>query len=584
MAMNESARRWVGEVARMCRPTDVVWCDGSEAERERLLEAAIRAGDLIPLNQRELPGCSLHRSAVNDVARTEHLTFICSRKKTDAGPTNNWMAPAEAYDRLSKIFARSMEGRTMYVIPFLMGPPGSRFSKVGIQVTDSVYVVLNMRMMTRMGTVALEHLGGSDTFTRGLHSKADLEVERRSICHFPEDNTIWSVGSGYGGNALLSKKCMALRIASHMGRREGWLAEHMLIVGVESPDGETTYICGAFPSACGKTNLAMLIPPPSMKGWRVYTLGDDIAWLRVGPDGRLWAVNPEAGFFGVVPGTSSKTNPNAMATIRKNTLYTNVALKPDGTVWWEGHDDPPPRSALDWRGRPWAPASGEPAAHPNSRFTSPASACPSISPEWENPEGVPISAILFGARRQTLVPLVYQALGWQHGTFLGATLSSETTAATTGAVGVVRRDPMAMLPFCGYNMADYWGHWLAMEKRVAKPPRIFRVNWFRRDEKGRFLWPGFGENLRVLKWVIERCKGGGEAEETPIGYVPTRSAIDRKGLNVSADALKELLRVDREGWRANLRSQAEFFEKFGDRLPAGIREEYEALARRLKAK
>jgi phosphoenolpyruvate carboxykinase (GTP) len=568
----------------MCRPTDVVWCDGSEAERERLLEAAIRAGDLIPLNQRELPGCYLHRSAVNDVARTEHLTFICSRKKTDAGPTNNWMAPAEAYDRLSKIFARSMEGRTMYVIPFLMGPPGSRFSKVGIQVTDSVYVVLNMRMMTRMGTVALEHLGGSDTFTRGLHSKADLDVERRSICHFPEDNTIWSVGSGYGGNALLSKKCMALRIASHMGRREGWLAEHMLIVGVESPDGETTYICGAFPSACGKTNLAMLIPPPSMKGWRVYTLGDDIAWLRVGPDGRLWAVNPEAGFFGVVPGTSSKTNPNAMATIRKNTLYTNVALKPDGTVWWEGHDDPPPRSALDWRGRPWTPASGEPAAHPNSRFTSPASACPSISPEWETPEGVPISAILFGARRQTLVPLVYQAFGWQHGTFLGATLSSETTAATTGAVGVVRRDPMAMLPFCGYNMADYWGHWLAMGKRVSKPPRIFRVNWFRRDERGRFLWPGFGENLRILKWVIERCKGGGEAEETPIGYVPTRSAIDRKGLNVSADALKELLRVDREGWRANLRSQAEFFEKFGDRLPAGIREEYEALARRLKAK
>jgi phosphoenolpyruvate carboxykinase (GTP) len=584
MTMNESARRWVNEVARMCRPTDVVWCDGSEAERERLLEAAIRAGDLIPLNQRELPGCHLHRSAVNDVARTEHLTFICSRKKTDAGPTNNWMAPAEAYDRLSKIFARSMEGRTMYVIPFLMGPPGSPFSKVGIQVTDSVYVVLNMRMMTRMGTVALEHLGGSDTFTRGLHSKADLDVERRSICHFPEDNTIWSVGSGYGGNALLSKKCMALRIASHMGRREGWLAEHMLIVGVESPDGETTYICGAFPSACGKTNLAMLIPPPSMKGWRVYTLGDDIAWLRVGPDGRLWAVNPEAGFFGVVPGTSSKTNPNAMATIRKNTLYTNVALKPDGTVWWEGHDDPPPRSALDWRGRPWAPASGEPAAHPNSRFTSPARACPSISPEWETPEGVPISAILFGARRQTLVPLVYQAFGWQHGTFLGATLSSETTAATTGAVGVVRRDPMAMLPFCGYNMADYWGHWLAMEKRVPKPPRIFRVNWFRRDERGTFLWPGFGENLRILKWVIERCKGGGEAEETPIGYVPTRSAIDRKGLNVSADALKELLRVDREGWRANLRSQAEFFEKFGDRLPAGMREEYEALARRLKSK
>ena len=584
MAINESARRWVSDVARTCRPAEVVWCDGSEAERERLLEAAVRVGDLIPLNQRELRSCYLHRSAMNDVARTEHLTFICSREKGDAGPTNNWMAPVEAYDRLTKIFAGSMEGRTMYVMPFLMGPPGSPFSKVGIQVTDSVYVVLNMRMMTRMGTVALEQLGGSDSFTRGLHAKADLNVDRRFICHFPEDNTIWSVGSGYGGNALLSKKCMALRIASHMGRREGWLAEHMLIVGVESPDGEITYICGAFPSACGKTNLAMLIPPASLKGWRVHTVGDDIAWLRVGPDGRLWAVNPEAGFFGVVPGTSGKTNPNAMATIRKNTLYTNVALKPDGTVWWEGHDDPPPPHARDWRGRPWTPASGEPAAHPNSRFTAPASACPSISPEWQNPKGVPISAILFGARRQTLVPLVYQAFSWQHGTFLGATLSSETTAATTGAVGVVRRDPMAMLPFCGYNMAEYWGHWLSMEKRASKPPKIFRVNWFRRDERGTFLWPGYGENLRILKWVIERCKGGGEAEKTPIGYVPTKSALDRKGLTVSADALKELLRVDREGWRANLRSQAEFFEKFGDRLPAGIREEYEALARRLKAK
>ncbi|HEU5393620.1 MAG TPA: phosphoenolpyruvate carboxykinase (GTP), partial [Candidatus Methylomirabilis sp.] len=431
MAMNASVRAWVAEVAEMCRPAEVVWCDGSEDERNRLLEAAVRAGDLIPLNQRELPECYLHRSAVNDVARTEHLTFICSREKDDAGPTNNWMAPAEAYDRLSKLFAGAMAGRTMYVIPFLLGPPGSPFSKVGLQVTDSVYVVLNMRMMTRMGAIALEHLGDSDDFTRGVHAKADLSVDRRFICHFPEDNTIWSVGSGYGGNALLSKKCMALRIASHLGRREGWLAEHMLIIGVESPDGEVTYIGGAFPSACGKTNLAMLIPPAGLKGWRVHTLGDDIAWLRVGPDGRLWAVNPEAGFFGVVPGTSSKTNPNAMATTRRNTLYTNVALRPDGTVWWEGHDDPAPPNALDWRGRPWTPGKGEPAAHPNSRFTAPASGCPSISPEWENPRGVPISAILFGARRQTLVPLVFQAFSWQHGTFLGATLSSETTAATT---------------------------------------------------------------------------------------------------------------------------------------------------------
>jgi phosphoenolpyruvate carboxykinase (GTP) len=584
MAMNPSVRAWVREVVEMCRPADVVWCDGSEDERDRLLKAAVRVGDLLPLNQRELPECYLHRSAVNDVARTEHLTFICSREKDDAGPTNNWMAPAEAYDRLSKLLAGAMAGRTMYIIPFLLGPPGSPFSKVGVQVTDSLYVVLNMRMMTRMGAIALEHLGESDDFTRGVHAKADLSVDRRFICHFPEDNTIWSVGSGYGGNALLSKKCMALRIASHIGRREGWLAEHMLIIGVESPDGEVTYLCGAFPSACGKTNLAMLVPPASMKGWRVHTLGDDIAWLRVGPDGRLWAVNPEAGFFGVVPGTSSKTNANAMATIRRNTLYTNVALRPDGTVWWEGHDDPPPPNALDWRGRPWTPGKGEPAAHPNSRFTAPASGCPSISPEWGNPKGVPISAILFGARRQTLVPLVFQAFSWQHGTFLGATLSSETTAATTGAVGVVRRDPMAMLPFCGYNMADYWGHWLSMEKRASSLPQVFRVNWFRRDERGRFLWPGYGENLRVLKWVIERCGGGGRAEETPIGYVPEQSALWGKGLDVSADALKELLRVDRDAWRANLRSQAEFFERFGDRLPAGLREEHDALARRLKAR
>jgi len=582
--MNDAVRHWVNEVARMCRPDDVVWCDGSESERERLIEVAVRAGDLIPLNQQRLPGCYLHRSAPNDVARTEHLTYICSREKAAAGPTNNWMVPAEAYDRLSVIFARSMEGRTMYVIPFLMGPPGSRFSKVGIQVTDSVYVVLNMKMMTRMGTNALEHLGESDDFTRGLHAKANLSIDRRFICHFPEDNTIWSVGSGYGGNALLSKKCMALRIASGVGRREGWLAEHMLIAGIETPDGEVIYIAGALPSACGKTNLAMLVPPASMKGWRVYTVGEDIAWLRVGDDGRLWAINPEAGFFGVVPGTSSKTNPAAMATIRRNTIFTNVALRPDGTVWWEGHDDPPPPQALDWRGRRWTSTSGEPAAHPNSRFTVSAAQCPSISPEWQNPEGVPISAILFGGRRQTLIPLVYESFDWQHGTFLGATLASETTAAATGAVGVVRRDPMAMLPFCGYNMADYWAHWLATGKRLSRPPKVFRVNWFRRDESGRFLWPGFGENLRVLQWVIERCKGVGKADETPIGFLPTRSAINREGLDVSDDALAELLAVDREGWRVTLRGQAEFFAKFEDRLPPGIRAEHDGLARRLRSR
>jgi phosphoenolpyruvate carboxykinase (GTP) len=584
MATNEAVSRWVDEVGGMCRPDAVVWCDGSDAERERLVETAVRVGDLEPLNPRTLPGCYLHRSAANDVARTEHLTFICSRDEGDAGPTNNWMAPAEAYDRLSRIFAGSMAGRTMYVIPFLMGPPGSPFTKVGVQVTDSVYVVLSMRVMTRMGTVALDHLGASGDFTRGLHGKADLDVERRFICHFPEDGTIWSVGSGYGGNALLSKKCMALRIASQLGRREGWLAEHMLIVGVESPDGRVTYIGAAFPSACGKTNLAMLVPPGSMPGWKIHTVGEDIAWLRLGADGRLWAVNPEAGFFGVVPGTSSKTNPAAMEMIRRNTIYTNVARRPDGTVWWEGHDDTPPPEALDWRGRPWHPGLGEPAAHPNSRFTVPASQCPSISPEWERPEGVPLSAILFGGRRQKLVPLVYEAFDWPHGTFLGATLSSETTAAATGAVGVVRRDPMAMLPFCGYNMADYWANWFSVGRRLTRPPRIFRVNWFRRDAAGRFLWPGFGENLRVLQWVIERCQGGGEAVETPIGNLPTAKALNRRGLDLSDEALAELLAVDRDGWRANLRGQEDFFARFGDRLPAEMREQQEAFARRLRSK
>ncbi len=584
MPLNHAVDRWVNEVAQMCRPDAVVWCDGSEAERDRLLAHAVRTGELMPLNQHALPGCHLHRSAPNDVARTENLTFICSPEQPDAGPTNNWMAPAEAYERLGRIFAGSMEGRTLYVIPFLMGPPGSPFSKVGVQVTDSVYVVLNMQIMTRMGTVALEHLGASGDFTRGLHGKADLDPDRRFICHFPEDNTIWSVGSGYGGNALLAKKCMALRIASVMGRREGWLAEHMLIVGVESPDGDVTYVCGAFPSACGKTNLAMLVPPASMKGWRVFTVGDDIAWLRVGADGRLWAVNPEAGFFGVVPGTSSKTNPNAVATIRRNTIYTNVALRPDGTVWWEGHDEPPPAHAVDWRGRPWTAAGSEPAAHPNARFTVPATECPSLSPRWQDPEGVPISAILFGARRQKLVPLVFEAFSWQHGTFLGATLASETTAAATGAVGVVRRDPMAMLPFCGYNVADYWAHWLSMERRATRLPKVFRVNWFRRGHDGRFLWPGFGENLRVLEWIIERCQGAGKARETAIGYVPTPAGLDRAGLDLSASVLGDLLDVDLDGWQTNVRSQAEYLQKFGDHVPAGIREEHEALSRRLKGR
>jgi phosphoenolpyruvate carboxykinase (GTP) len=569
-------------MAAMCQPDNVYWCDGSEEEKENLTSVALKSGDLIALNQEKLPGCYLHRSALNDVARTENLTYVCTEQREEAGPNNNWMAPAESYDKLAKIFSGAMRGRTLYVIPFLMGPASSSFSKVGIQITDSVYVVLNMRLMTRMGQIALDHLGDSDDFTRCLHSKADLDMERRFICHYPQDNTIWSVGSGYGGNALLAKKCLALRIASKLGQKEGWLAEHMLIVGVENPEGETHYICGAFPSACGKTNLAMLVPPASMKGWKIHTIGDDISWLRVGSDGRLWAINPEAGFFGVAPGTGSKTNPNAMATVQHDTIFTNVALRPDGTVWWEGHDDPAPSSADDWRGKPWIPNSGHPAAHPNSRFTTSIKQCPTYSSEWEKPQGVPISAILFGARRNKLVPLVYQSFNWQHGTFLGATLASETTAAATGTVGVVRRDPMAMLPFCGYNMGDYWAHWLSMAQRATHPPKIFRVNWFQRNEQGKFIWPGFGENLRVLRWVVERCKGGGEAEETPIGYVPKLSALNGGDLKVSKSDLNQLVAIDREGWKSNLRSQGEYFDNFGDHLPAGIKEEHRALANRLK--
>jgi len=579
---NPHIQKWVRDMAAMCQPNDVYWCDGSEQEKENLTSVALKSGDLVALNHEKLPGCYLHRSALNDVARTENLTFICTKQQEEAGPNNNWMAPSESYDRLAKIFSGAMRGRTLYVIPFLMGPASSPFSKVGVQITDSVYVVLNMRLMTRMGQIALDHLGDSDDFTRCLHSKADLDIERRFICHYPQDNTIWSVGSGYGGNALLAKKCLALRIASKLGQKEGWLAEHMLIVGVENPEGEIHYICGAFPSACGKTNLAMLVPPPSMKGWKIHTIGDDISWLRVGSDGRLWAINPEAGFFGVAPGTGSKTNPNAMATVQHDTIFTNVALRSDGTVWWEGHDDPTPPSAEDWRGKPWTPSSGHPAAHPNSRFTVSIKQCPSYSSEWGEPQGVPISAILFGARRNKLVPLAYQSFNWQHGTFLGATLASETTAAATGAVGVVRRDPMAMLPFCGYNMGDYWAHWLSMAQRATQPPKIFRVNWFQRNDQGKFIWPGFGENLRVIRWVIERCKGGGEAEETPIGYVPKISALNGGDLKVSKSDLNQLVAIDREGWKSNLKSQGEYFDNFGDHLPAGIKEEHKALANRLK--
>ena len=575
---NKAIQAWVKEIETLCTPDAVVWCDGSEAERARLAQECVKTGELLELNQAKLPGCYLHRSAPNDVARTEHLTFVCTPEKLDAGPNNNWMAPADARTKLESLYKGCMKGRTLYVVPFLMGPPGSRFSKVGVEITDSKYVVLNMRIMTRVGKPALDQLGNSDDFTRCLHSTGDLSIDRRFICHFPQDNTVWSIGSGYGGNALLGKKCLALRLASYLGNKEGWLAEHMLILGIQNPQGETKYITGAFPSACGKTNLAMLQPPASMPGWKAFTVGDDIAWLRPGEDGRLYAVNPEAGFFGVVPGTSKKTNANAMEMIQRNTIYTNVALRPDGTVWWEGHDDPAPEHALDWQGRPWTKASAEKAAHPNSRFTVPAAQCACISPEFENPNGVPISAMLFGARRQRVVPLVFQSRDWQHGVFLGATLSSETTAAATGKVGVLRRDPMAMLPFCGYNFGDYWAHWLDVGKKLKHPPAIFRTNWFRTNDAGKFLWPGFGDNLRVLKWVLERAEGKGASKETPIGAIPAKGAIDLQGTDVSPEAIDKLLAVDAADWSEAVHSQDEFFASFNERLPAGIRDEHTRLA------
>jgi len=573
--------RWVQQISALTEPARVVICDGSAAQRQALIAECLQTGELIALNQEKLPGCYLHRSAPDDVARTEHLTFICTKSPENAGPTNNWLSPADARARLTPLLQGAMAGRTMYVVPFLMGPPGSPFAKVGVQVTDSRYVALSMGIMTRVGQPALDHLGDGHDFTRCLHSLGDRRPDHRFIMHFPEENTVWSVGSGYGGNALLGKKCLALRIASWIARDEGWLAEHMLIIGVENPQGEVRHIAAAFPSACGKTNLAMLQPPAAMAGWKVWTVGDDIAWLRPGRDGRLWAVNPEAGFFGVVPGTSPATNANAWEMIQRDTIYTNVALRPDGTPWWEGHQDPPPADALDWQGRPWTPASPEPAAHPNSRFTTPATNCASLSPSFADPVGVPIDAILFGARRRQRVPLVYQARDWTHGTFLGATLSSETTAAASGAVGRVRRDPMAMLPFCGYNMGDYFGHWLDVGARLTRPPQIFRVNWFRTDAEGRFLWPGFGDNLRVLQWVLARCAGNGGAREAAIGWLPTPEAINRDGLDLSDETLAQLLSVDPEEWLEALAGQMSFLSSLGDRVPDALRAEHERLAHRL---
>ncbi|HOA30305.1 MAG TPA: phosphoenolpyruvate carboxykinase (GTP) [Clostridia bacterium] len=582
MYNNKYVNEWVEQMAQLTQPDEIVWIDGSEEEKDRLTKQALSTGELVELNQETYPGCYYHRTAENDVARVEHLTFICTSKKENAGPTNNWMEKSYAYARLGNLFNGSMKGRTMYVIPYLMGPPGSEFSKVGIEITDSIYVVLNMRIMTRIGKIAMDFLGDSNDFVKGLHSKGELDPEKRFICHFPEDNAIWSIGSGYGGNVLLGKKCFALRIASALGRREGWMAEHMLILGIEDPNGKVEYIAAAFPSACGKTNLAMLIPPEKYKkaGYKAWTVGDDIAWLRIGKDGRLWAINPEAGFFGVAPGTSMKSNPNALLTTKKNTIFTNVALTENKEVWWEGMGVPAPEKALDWRGNPWTPDMDTKAAHPNSRFTAPAKQCPCISDKFEDPNGVPISAIVFGGRRAKLAPLVYQSFDWEHGVYVGATMASETTAAATGKVGVVRRDPMAMLPFCGYNMGEYFQHWIEMGRKIPNPPKIFNVNWFRLDDEGKFIWPGFGDNLRVLLWILDRCNDKADAVKTPIGYLPNPGDIDLEGTDVDLDTLKSILDVNKEDWIEELKSQEEHLGKF-DKLPVEVRNQFEAQKERI---
>lgn len=580
MTSNKKVLDWVEEMKALTEPDNIVWVDGSKEQLDELTKQAVASGTLITLNQDKLPGCYLHRTAQNDVARVEDRTFICSNTKEEAGPTNNWMEPSEMYAKMSNLFAGSMKGRTMYVIPFIMGPAKSPFSKVGVELSDSIYVVLNMNIMTRMGQVALDEIGETGDFTKCLHCTADVNPEERYIVHFPQDNTIWSINSAYGGNVLLGKKCFALRIASYLGKNEGWMAEHMLILGLENPQGEVKYIAAAFPSACGKTNLAMLIPPKELEGYKVWTVGDDIAWLRPGPDGRLWAINPEAGFFGVAPGTSSKTNYNALATTMSNTIFTNVALKDDGTVWWEGHDEAAPAHVIDWLGKDWTPESGTAAAHANSRFTAPAIQCPCISSEFANPQGVPISAIVFGGRRAKTAPLVYESFDWNHGVFVGATMASETTAAAIGQVGVVRRDPMAMIPFCGYDMGDYFGHWLEMGKKIPNPPKVFNVNWFRTNENGKFIWPGFGDNMRVLNWIIDRCDGKVEANETAIGYLPNKADLDLNGLAISDEVLSELLKVDKDVWMEDVAGQKEFFAKFS-KLPKEIEAQLASLESRL---
>ncbi|MBE7020861.1 MAG: phosphoenolpyruvate carboxykinase (GTP) [Ruminococcaceae bacterium] len=590
MTKNQAVLNWLEEMKALCNPEKIVWITGEEAQLEALREEACATGEMIKLNQEKLPGCYYHRTAENDVARVEDRTFICTPTKEEAGPINNWMEPSEMYAKLNKLYKDSMVGRTMYVIPYSMGPVGSPFSKIGVELTDSIYVVLNMVIMTRVGDKVMEALGDNADFVKCLHAKRDVDPEERYIVQFPQDKTIMSVNSAYGGNVLLGKKCFALRIASYLGMQEGWMAEHMLILGLENPKGEVKYICAAFPSACGKTNLAMLIPPEYLKekGYKVWTVGDDIAWLRIGPDGRLYAINPEAGFFGVAPGTSVKTNFNALEATKKNTIFTNVAINnDDNTVWWEGLDKNPPVNATEWKGalvngKEYTEA-GNKLAHPNSRFTAPAINCPCISSEFENPMGVPVSAIVFGGRRAKCAPLVYQSRDWEHGTFVGATMASETTAAAAGAVGVVRRDPMAMKPFVGYNMASYWQHWLDMGKKLGdKAPKIFHVNWFRKDENDDFMWPGFGDNMRVLNWILDRCDGKVGAKECAIGYVPDVADIDVEGLDMTTEEIEALLSIDNKVWLEDVENIKEYFAQFGDKLPKEMADQLATLEGNLK--
>ena len=579
---NQHILSFVEEFNQRCQPDRVWWCDGSESEKDALTREACAKGILIKLDQGKWPGCYYHRSNSNDVARVEQCTFICTANEEDAGPTNNWMAPPDMYAKLNALLKGSMKGRTLYVVPYLMGPAGSPLTKVGVEITDSIYVVLSMRIMTRMGAVALKQLGESNDFNRGVHSMLDVHPDRRFIAHFPEDNAIISVGSNYGGNVLLGKKCLALRLGSWLARKQGWMAEHMLILGVESPDGQKTYVTAAFPSACGKTNFAMMIPPAHFKGWKIWTVGDDIAWMKPGADGRLYAINPEAGYFGVVPGTNNKTNPNAMKSMARDTIFTNVALTADGDVWWEGKDNEAPAECLDWKGDVWKRGSKEKAAHPNSRFAAPMQNNPMLDPRANDPQGVPIDAIIFGGRRATTIPLVFQAFNWIHGVYVGATMGSETTAAATGGQGQVRRDPMAMLPFCGYHMGDYFLHWLNMRRKLKFPPRTFHVNWFRKDEAGNFLWPGFGENMRVLKWIVDRCRGNAGAYESTLGWVPEKKDVDLAGIKGFNDAdWDKLMQVGVEEWRREVISQDELFIKLYGHLPKEFIMQRELLVSRL---